>query len=149
MKRRVLCSMLISAVLASSLMLGGCAGKNADTDKKEKEEMTTQEDGSAEAIAQETSDVGGEITEADESEERIPTAKIEDSIPSKYTAYVLENPGTIEKISYTTYDYYGNGAEITKEANVYLPGGYDPSKKYNVLYLMHVIVGDENEWGMT
>ncbi len=141
--------MLVSTLLASSLLLDGCAGKTADTDKKESKEMTTQEDGIAEAIAQETSDVGGEITEADESEERIPTAKIEDSIPSKYTAYVLENPGTIEKITYTTYDYYGDGAEITKEANVYLPGSYDPSKKYNVLYLMHGIGGDENEWGMT
>ena len=38
--------------------------------------------------------------------------------------------------------------EITKEANVYLPYGYSRDKKYNVLYLMHGIGGDEAEWGM-
>ncbi|MCR5801304.1 MAG: hypothetical protein K6G57_03120 [Lachnospiraceae bacterium] len=148
MKKRVLFKSLAAVLLASSLIIGGCAGKGADADKKEPEEMT-QKDGIAEAIEQETADVGNEINEAAENEERIPTAKIEDSIPSKYTAYVLENPGRIEKITYTAHDYFGDGAEITKEANVYLPGDYDESKKYNVLYLMHGIGGDENEWGMT
>ncbi len=82
-------------------------------------------------------------------EERVPTAEISDSIPVKYTSLQLKEAGTIEKITYTSYDYFGDGAEVTKEANVYLPYGYDESKKYDVLYLMHGIGGDENEWGMT
>ena len=33
-----------------------------------------------------------------------------------------------------------------RKANVYLPPGYSPKKKYPVLYLLHGIGGDENEW---
>ena len=80
------------------------------------------------------------------------TKKIDrfDSIPLEYQRKV-ENGGTIEHISYPTKDYYGDQAEITKFANVYLPAEYkkNPSKKYKVLYLMHGIGGDEKEWGMT
>ena len=73
-----------------------------------------------------------------------------DRIPESYRVRV-ENGGTIEHISYKSKNYYGDGAENEKKANVYLPAGYDAndkSKKYKVLYLMHGIGGDENEWGM-
>ncbi len=70
-----------------------------------------------------------------------------DRIPEAYRVRV-ENGGTIEHISYTSKNYYGDGAENIKKANVYLPAGYDGTKKYKVLYLMHGIGGDENEWGM-
>jgi enterochelin esterase-like enzyme len=33
-----------------------------------------------------------------------------------------------------------------RKANVYLPPGYSPERKYPVLYLLHGIGGDENEW---
>ncbi|MCR5251102.1 MAG: hypothetical protein K6E50_10900 [Lachnospiraceae bacterium] len=102
-----------------------------------------------EVIAQEHSKMEVEAVEAEEGEERIPTAEIAEKIPPKYTAIRSDEAGRIEKISYTSRDYFGDGAEVEKEANVYLPAGYDESKKYNVLYLMHGIGGDENEWGMT
>lgn len=70
------------------------------------------------------------------------------SIPSKYTTKRTNNTGTIRQIKYTSYDYFGNYSKITKPANVYLPYGYNSNKKYNVLYLMHGIGGNENEWGM-
>ena len=118
--------------------------------------MKTTEEMIAEAIRQETSKVeetAGTQEEPEEPEEqgrmlREPTAEIGDRIPSKYTKYQLEESGTIEKITYPTRDYFGDGGEITKSANVYLPYGYSADKKYNVLYLMHGIGGDENEWGM-
>ena len=79
-----------------------------------------------------------------------PTAKIENSIPSKYSsARYGEGSGTIVNISYTAHDTEANGRTYTKKANVYLPAGYSPDKKYNVLYLLHGIGGNENEWGMT
>lgn len=56
--------------------------------------------------------------------------------------------GTLEEIEYETKDYFGDESVITKKAFVYLPKGYDKSKKYNVLYLMHGIGGNEREWGM-
>lgn len=79
-----------------------------------------------------------------------PTAKIENSIPAKYSAVRTGvGSGKIVNISYTAHDYSANNRTYTKRANVYLPAGYDSSKKYPVLYLLHGIGGNENEWGMT
>lgn len=71
-----------------------------------------------------------------------------DSIPAEYLTRRYDNLGTINHISYPTKDYFGDGADITKNAYVYLPYGYDEAKSYNVLYLMHGIGGNEMEWGM-
>lgn len=116
----------------------------------EEEETTMTNNPIDEAIALETSKVDDAPTQtASGTEERIPTAEIGDKIPSKYTGLRATDYGKIEKITYISHDYFGDGAEVEKEANVYLPAGYDESKQYNVLYLMHGIGGDENEWGMT
>ena len=78
-----------------------------------------------------------------------PTAKIANSIPSKYSAVRNgEGSGTIKNISYTAHDA-SDGHAYTKKANIYLPANYSPDKKYSVLYLLHGIGGNENEWGMT
>lgn len=71
-----------------------------------------------------------------------------ESIPEKYQQKRTDEAGVIEHISYPSKDYFLDGKGITKEANVYLPYGYSKAKKYNVLYLMHGIGGDEAEWGM-
>lgn len=111
---------------------------------------TEEKDGIEEAIRQETSAVDTSAEVADENEERVPTAEISDSIiPVKYSSMRFDEAGTIEHIEYKSKDYFGDGAEVTKEANVYLPAGYSEDKKYNVLILMHGIGGDEAEWGMT
>ncbi len=82
--------------------------------------------------------------------EKIEPAKLEtEKIPKRYSDFNLEASGRIVKIEYSTYDYFGDGAPIEKPAYVYLPAGYDESKQYNVLYLMHGIGGNEKEWGMT
>lgn len=108
-----------------------------------------EKDPIAEAIAQETSKVDTTAEAPSEDEERVPTAQVGDAIPMKYINLQLKERGTLEQITYTSKDYFGDGAEVEKAANVYLPYGYDASKQYNVLYLMHGIGGDENEWGMT
>lgn len=130
----------------------GDTGKQEENKETESEDMQeTQEDMIAEAIRQETASVEPETDNSQTAEqtEGEPTAEISEKIPAKYVARRDTECGTIEKITYTTRDYYGDGAEIEKYANVYLPYGYDEEKKYNVLYLMHGIGGDENEWGMT
>ena len=77
-----------------------------------------------------------------------PTASISDSIPEKYSEIRNdEGAGTVKTISYTAHDSE-NGNTYTKKANIYLPANYSEDKKYNVLYLLHGIGGDENEWGM-
>ena len=53
-----------------------------------------------------------------------------------------ENKGTVERMTYETFAYNiqaltGEEQMIEKEAFVYLPYGYDASKPYNVLILLH------------
>ncbi|MBO2515880.1 MAG: hypothetical protein CW338_01200 [Clostridiales bacterium] len=80
-------------------------------------------------------------------EERVPTTTVSNSIPVKYTALRWkEGGGTVEVVTYTTYDYNGDMSPYEKQANVYLPTGYDPSRQYNVLYLLHGIGGNKDEW---
>ncbi|SEB06578.1 Enterochelin esterase [Pseudobutyrivibrio sp. ACV-2] len=85
---------------------------------------------------------------AEEENHYDPTATISDSIPDKYSSIRSdEGAGTVKTISYTAHDSE-NGNTYTKKANIYLPANYSEDKKYNVLYLLHGIGGDENEWEM-
>ena len=57
--------------------------------------------------------------------------------------------GTIEKITYTTYQYdeTGNrGEAFENSAYIYLPYNYDPDQQYNILYLMHGGGGVAESW---
>lgn len=55
--------------------------------------------------------------------------------------------GKIETITYDTETYdEGGSVKMEKQANVYLPAGYDESKPYNVLYLMHGGGENMNTW---
>ena len=72
-------------------------------------------------------------------------------VPAKYRETADEAPasqrGTIETITYETETYdEGNSVKMSKQANVYLPAGYDASKQYNVLYLMHGGGENMNTW---
>lgn len=144
MKKRV--AFMLVATLA--LMISGCQkeaiNSTISVNDAAEEETVNQGDAIAEAISQETAEVVLEGT----SEVKADEYGFENAIPTSYLAVMEEECGVVEQIEYVTYDYYGDGSEITKKANIYLPYGYDENKKYNVLYLMHGIGGDENEWGM-
>ncbi|MCJ8008441.1 alpha/beta hydrolase [Lederbergia wuyishanensis] len=45
-----------------------------------------------------------------------------------------------------TVTYYSGTVGTERKAMVYTPPGYSKKKKYNVLYLLHGIGGDEKEW---
>lgn len=122
-----------------------------DVKGTEREDMQdTEKDGIAEAIKQETASVELETDDSQDAGETEgePTAEISEIIPTKYSSRRYKQCGTIEHITYPGFDYFGDGSALEKPANVYLPYGYDETKQYNVLYLMHGIGGDENEWGM-
>jgi enterochelin esterase-like enzyme len=44
------------------------------------------------------------------------------------------------------FEYESQVTGTRRKANVYLPPGYSAKQKYPVLYLLHGIGGDENEW---
>ncbi len=84
----------------------------------------------------------GAVT-AEETDGTEPAARV----PGEYRTSA-KNGGTVEKIEYSSKDYFkGNGAEITKNALVYLPPDYDEGKLYDVMVLCHGIGGSEYEWG--
>lgn len=161
MRKKIALSVL--GLMIASTLLAGCADQTNKEEEIMQETSNTIESSSvapesttetisdpiAEAIAQENSVVDTSAPETSADEDRVPTAEISELIPSKYISLRVKEAGTIQHISYPSHDYFGDGSEITKEANVYLPYNYDENTKYNVLYLMHGIGGDEAEWGMT
>jgi enterochelin esterase-like enzyme len=76
-------------------------------------------------------------------------------LPTRPTAQNLPGtpPAGYDQVRYSTkkgrisYIYYQSSATNTRRrARIYLPPGYSESNKYSVLYLLHGIGGDENEW---
>ena len=67
-------------------------------------------------------------------------------VPREYQA-PSEKPGIVEELVYSTRDYARNAETILqKTAYVYLPYGYDDSKPYNIVYLMHGWGGHAGEY---
>ncbi len=159
---------LVIGLLSLSLtLLPGCGKEAQESVPKEEvsaEEASTVEaeeiaDAIEQAIKEETSYTEDAVSEAsveaseNESKESSTaaesSAEVGDKVLPKYTVMRTdEASGTVEHISYPSHNYSGDGEEITKEANIYLPAGYSEDKKYNVMILLHGIGGNENEWGL-
>jgi enterochelin esterase-like enzyme len=54
--------------------------------------------------------------------------------------------GDLERGKLETVEYDSKTVGVTRRATVYTPPGYTKDKQYPVLYLLHGIGGDENEW---
>jgi enterochelin esterase-like enzyme len=52
----------------------------------------------------------------------------------------------IDRGKLETVEYDSTTVEMKRKARVYTPPGYSKDRKYPVLYLLHGIGGDENEW---
>lgn len=137
------------------------AADNSQNDKQDAEEAQNDnqdveeaQNDSRDADEAQNGDAGDDKTGSDEDKkdaeepEKSSEAGISLEIPRKYSQKCSGDRGTIEKISYTAHDHQGEGEDKEKHAFVYLPAGYDESKQYNVIYLMHGIGGSENEWGL-
>lgn len=70
-------------------------------------------------------------------------------VPEKFDSAPAEIQGTVEELTYHTKAYATDQRAVEKRAMVYLPAGYDESKKYNILYLMHGTGDDEQYWLVT
>ena len=69
-----------------------------------------------------------------------------EKLPMEYRKSVQDG-GLVQRIEYPSKDYYGDRAEITKPALVYLPAGYSEENQYDLLVLCHGVGGTEREWG--
>ena len=80
--------------------------------------------------------------------QKIPQTGMTKSVPSFYMTPTSKQ-GTVERITYDSENYAGNGEAIQKTAYVYLPYGYsgsDTQTKYDILYLMHGWGGSSGEY---
>ena len=69
-----------------------------------------------------------------------------DAVPSEYFQAASEQ-GRVELLWYDSKDYTSSSKPAThKPAYVYLPYGYDPSQKYDVIYLLHGWTGVAQEY---
>ena len=68
------------------------------------------------------------------------------TVPSEFF-HVASQQGTIELVEYDSKDYTSASRPTThKPAYVYVPYGYDPSQKYDVIYLLHGWTGVAQEY---
>ena len=68
------------------------------------------------------------------------------AVPAELDSVPCEQPGTLEELVYDTKAYGTDERALQKRALVYLPYGYDETRQYNILYLMHGTGDDENYW---
>ena len=73
------------------------------------------------------------------------------SVISMKNFSAAKKSGTVQTVTYLTHDYYTEGqtwgyAPLYKKMCVYLPYGYDPSEKYDVLILLHGTEATERYW---
>ena len=67
-------------------------------------------------------------------------------VPSEFFQAASQQ-GTIELLEYDSKDYTSSARPATrKPAYVYLPYGYDPTQKYDVIYLLHGWTGVAQEY---
>ena len=150
-------NVLVSLAMALMVSLTACGqtqpGENGTTVEVQ-ESIQSESASETQETQQSEETLKTEETEKAESQassEQAPEEEepmVSNIVPSDYLMAYSGECGTIEAITYMAKDYVGDGPDVEKKAFVYLPAGYDESKQYNVLYLMHGIGGNENEWGL-
>lgn len=70
-------------------------------------------------------------------------------VPAKFDSVEASAKGSLEELIYDTKAYATDERAVKKSAWVYLPAGYDESRQYNILYLMHGTGDDEKYWLIT
>lgn len=68
------------------------------------------------------------------------------AVPSFIDTDKAEHEGTLKELTYQTRAYGTDRRQVEKKLWVYLPYGYDESKQYEILYLMHGTGDYEDYW---
>ena len=125
MKKGIL---ILTMLIASSLILSACDSQTLDTTASSEVSRT---ENSLEA------ENNGVPSDTEKDTNRFPASLT--SIPDSYLTEAKQQ-GTLQDLYYNTYEsfsYDEKSQKLQKHAVVYLPYGYDESKKYPVFYLMH------------
>lgn len=155
MKRKILLSVMLTFSLVAGTLSGCGKAKEVSVSEEVSVEASSEDQDAAIAEAIQMEQESAASVEAEDSKDSEVKIKVSDekatislSMPSKYSMPFQGEKGTVETIYYDGHDYLGDGEPVQKKAYVYLPAGYDESKQYNVLYLLHGIGGSEDEWGL-
>lgn len=73
------------------------------------------------------------------------TRAADEKFPPPPPGYDVRREGTARG-RLETVEYESTTVGMKRKARVYTPPGYSPERKYPVVYLLHGIGGDENEW---
>lgn len=125
---------IFTAIISACLVLTGCGSSAEATQPAESTAEATDE-----SKAPETEEIQTvkNININEYISGKIP-AELE-LIPDEYMM-PAEQQGTLEKLTYQTWEsftYEDHSQELTKEAWVYIPYGYDENSRYNIFYLSH------------
>ena len=159
MKKKLLLGAALLTLIGPAL-LGGCASSSESSSDVSSDNTTesssSDSDNSAEVseilTADETqiqkmSEVFEDETEAGDFLTSPKTAVGMTELPDDYLNDEHKNhateQGTLEEVQYDRVLTLSDGSTLTSTAVVYLPYGYDESKQYDVLYLMHGMGGTQ------
>ncbi|MBQ7776762.1 MAG: esterase family protein [Lachnospiraceae bacterium] len=162
MKRRVIIKWI---VVGASLILGGCGNAENSNDIHQTAVGTFSDvavESSVESSATAEPQSTGVVSEQEsvEAETKVSTEEdlqAEQETTDNQEAEEMLNTYTVpegfdmiqEGVSYseiTEIEYPSQTTGTNRKANIILPVNYDEEKKYPVLYLLHGIGGDHNEW---
>ena len=76
----------------------------------------------------------------------MPMFLIAQTLPANPPSGYDQNKSGAQKGSCNYFNYQSSATNSSRRARIYLPPGYSTSKKYAVLYLLHGIGGNEDEW---
>ena len=118
-------AILILLIIAFCTILTGCVSSSEKTASEyiRSENIKGEEDDTVQTGIYQSGRIPEEI-------ELIPDGYVEP----------CDHPGNLEKLTYKTWEsfsYEKHSQQLTKDAWVYLPYGYDPDQKYNIFYLSH------------
>ena len=135
--------LITSLVLSGALLFEGCATETPPTTAATTAVVETTE----ETTTATTTEATTEATEATISpaEEKAAVLELYESEFKPVDGYNQEAEDVVygERVAI---EYFSKTTGVARKANVILPPNYDENETYPVVYLLHGIGGDENEW---
>ena len=143
------CDMLRVLALTMSLALVAGCGASDSSDAAVATTTSMEDDsGTDDDFIQQISQSYNDAHEAADAQATPATAVGMEELPQDYIQGDMKNhaehQGTLEEMTYQRELQKISGDPLYCTAEIYLPYGYDESKQYDIVYLMHGMGGDQN-----